>query len=137
MRAFVFKARAPDLVATLSLIILLGWLLHRYVASPLDRLAAAANSLRSGRLDVTVPEQGAQEIAVLAENFNAMARAMQEAQANLATSEERLSITLNSIGDALLATDTEERVTLMNPVRKASPAGLRPRPWGILSPRCS
>ncbi|HJX58026.1 MAG TPA: EAL domain-containing protein, partial [Thiobacillus sp.] len=116
MRAFLFKARAPDLIATLLLISLLGWMLHRHVASPLGRLAQAANALRSGRTDVAVPEQGPLEIAVLAENFNAMARAIQEAQASLAASEERLAITLNSIGDALLATDTEERVTLMNPV---------------------
>jgi diguanylate cyclase (GGDEF)-like protein/PAS domain S-box-containing protein len=116
MRAFVFKARAPDLIVTLLLIGLLGWLLHRYLAVPLGNLGRAANALRSGQLDVRVPEQGPQEIVVLAENFNAMARAIQEAQESLATSEERLAITLNSIGDALLATDTEERVTLMNPV---------------------
>ena len=116
MREFVFKARAPDLIATLLMIGLLGWLLHRYVASPLGRLARAANTMRNGQLDVRVPEQGPQEIAELAENFNAMAHAIQEAQADLVTSEERLAITLNSIGDALLATDTEERVTLMNPV---------------------
>ena len=98
------------------LIGLLGWLLHRYLAMPLGNLGRAANALRSGQLDVRVPVQGPQEIAVLAENFNAMARAIQEAQESLATSEERLAITLNSIGDALLATDTEERITLMNPV---------------------
>jgi diguanylate cyclase (GGDEF)-like protein/PAS domain S-box-containing protein len=116
MREFVLKARAPDIAATLLLIVLLGWLLHRYVAAPLGRLAQAANTLRSGHLDVAVPEQGAQEIATLAESFNAMARAVQEAQANLATSEERLAITLHSIGDAILATDADERITLMNPV---------------------
>ncbi len=118
-REFVLRGRAPELAAILLLIGLLGWLLHRYVASPLGRLAQAADTLRSGQLDVTVPEQGPQEIARLAGNFNAMTRAVREAQANLATSEERLSITLQSIGDALLATDTEERVTLMNPVAEA------------------
>ncbi|HMA13089.1 MAG TPA: HAMP domain-containing protein, partial [Steroidobacteraceae bacterium] len=116
MREFVLKARAPDIAATLLLIILLGWLLHRNVAAPLGRLAQAADTLRAGDLDVTVPEQGAQEIATLAKSFNAMARAVHEAQANLATSEERLTITLQSIGDAILATDADERITLMNPV---------------------
>jgi PAS domain S-box-containing protein len=39
-------------------------------------------------------------------------------QANLALreSEEKLSVTLNSIGDAVIATDAAARVTLMNPV---------------------
>ena len=119
MREFVFKARAADLTASLLLIGLLGWMLHRHVTSPLGRLAQAANTLRSGQLDVTVPEEGALEIARLAGSFNAMACAMQEAQANLATSEERLAITLHSIGDAILATDTEARVTLMNPVAES------------------
>ena len=116
MRHFVFRARAPDLIATLLMIGLLGWLLHRYVASPLSHLAAAANSLGSGDQDVTVPEQGPQEIAVLARSFNGMVHAVREAQAKLMTSEEQLAITLHSIGDALLATDLDERITLMNPV---------------------
>ena len=119
MRGFVFKARATDLTASLLLIGLLGWMLHRHVASPLGRLAQAADTLRSGQLDVTVPEEGALEIARLAGSFNAMTRAIQETQANLATSEERLAITLNSIGDGLLATDTGERITLMNPVAES------------------
>jgi len=119
MREFVFKARAADLTASLLLIGLLGWMLHRHVASPLGRLAQAADTLRSGQLDVTVPEEGALEIARLAGSFNAMARAMQEAQVKLVTSEERLAITLHSIGDAILATDTEARVTLMNPVAES------------------
>src|SRR5574340_1484834 len=53
---------------------------------------------------------------MLAESFNAMARAVQDAQAKLANSEERLTITLHSIGDAILATDADERIMLMNPV---------------------
>jgi PAS domain S-box-containing protein len=39
-----------------------------------------------------------------------------QAEAALRESEESLSITLNSIGDAVLATDTEGRVARMNPV---------------------
>ncbi len=35
---------------------------------------------------------------------------------SLKISEEKLGITLNSIGDAVIATDTEARVTLINPV---------------------
>jgi diguanylate cyclase (GGDEF)-like protein/PAS domain S-box-containing protein len=116
MRALVLKARAPDWLATLLAIVVLAWLLQRHVALPLARLAAAADLMRRGRLDINVPERGAQEIAGLATSFNAMARAVQDAQARLATSEERLAITLHSIGDALLATDAAGRVTLMNPV---------------------
>ncbi len=43
-------------------------------------------------------------------------RATEAARRALAESEENLSTTLHSIGDAVLATDTEGRVTRMNPV---------------------
>lgn len=119
IRAFVLRARAPDMIATVIAVLLLGWLLHRQVSAPLGRLAAAAAAMQSGRRDVAVPETGTGEVVTLAERFNAMARAIDEAQARLATSEERLAITLNSIGDAILATDTEGHITLMNPVAEA------------------
>ncbi|EGW21780.1 PAS domain S-box protein [Methylobacter tundripaludum] len=41
----------------------------------------------------------------------------QQQQTNaLQASEERLAVTLNSIGDAVIATDAEARITLMNPL---------------------
>jgi len=41
---------------------------------------------------------------------------LQQAHDTLRESEEKLAVTLNSIGDAVIATDTEARVTLLNPV---------------------
>ena len=41
---------------------------------------------------------------------------LQQAIATLQISEERLAVTLNSIGDAVIATDNQGRVTLMNPL---------------------
>ncbi len=43
-------------------------------------------------------------------------KALSEAHDTLRTNEENLSITLNSIGDGVLATDAEGRVTRLNPV---------------------
>ncbi|MBI1751383.1 MAG: PAS domain S-box protein [Acidobacteria bacterium] len=43
-------------------------------------------------------------------------RRMMEAHATLQESEEKLAVTLNSIGDAVIATDAEARIKLMNPV---------------------
>lgn len=133
MRQFVFRARAPDIAGTVMLLLLLAWLLQRYVAVPLGRLAGAAAEMRKGRLDVSVPETGAGEIVALAENFNAMARAVEEAQAKLSTSEERLAITLNSIGDAILATDVDGRVVLMNPVAEGLTGWTRSEAHGRLA----
>ena len=41
---------------------------------------------------------------------------LQQANVTLQVSEEKLAITLNSIGDAVIATDAEARVTLLNPL---------------------
>ncbi|MBU0945544.1 MAG: PAS domain S-box protein [Proteobacteria bacterium] len=41
---------------------------------------------------------------------------LQEANVTLRESEEKLAVTLNSIGDAVIATDAEARVTLLNPL---------------------
>jgi PAS domain S-box-containing protein len=43
-------------------------------------------------------------------------RATEASRSALGESEQNLSITLQSIGDAVLATDTEQRITRMNPV---------------------
>ncbi len=40
---------------------------------------------------------------------------LQQANVTLQLSEEKLAVTLNSIGDAVIATDAEARVTLLNP----------------------
>jgi PAS domain S-box-containing protein len=41
---------------------------------------------------------------------------LQRTNATLQISEEKLAVTLNSIGDAVIATDAEARVTLLNPL---------------------
>ncbi|MFH1493804.1 MAG: PAS domain S-box protein [Pseudomonadota bacterium] len=41
---------------------------------------------------------------------------LQQSNATLQASEEKLSVTLNSIGDAVIATDAEGRVTILNPL---------------------
>jgi PAS domain S-box-containing protein len=41
---------------------------------------------------------------------------LQQTNVTLQASEERLAVTLNSIGDAVIATDNEARVTLLNPL---------------------
>ena len=41
---------------------------------------------------------------------------LRQANATLQVSEEKLAVTLNSIGDAVIATDAEGRVTILNPL---------------------
>ena len=54
-----------------------------------------------------------QRLLALGEEAN---EKLQQTNLALQVSEENLSVTLSSIGDAVIATDTEGRVTLMNPI---------------------
>ncbi|MGP1679673.1 MAG: PAS domain S-box protein, partial [Burkholderiales bacterium] len=52
----------------------------------------------------------------LLENQERMNQQLRQANATLQVSEEKLAVTLNSIGDAVIATDAEGRVTFLNPL---------------------
>ncbi|MDP2176913.1 PAS domain S-box protein [Methylicorpusculum sp.] len=52
----------------------------------------------------------------LLENQEAMNKQLQQTNLKLRVSEEGFSVTLNSIGDAVIATDSQARVTLLNPL---------------------
>ena len=57
--------------------------------------------------------------AVALQNANTILAARQRAERELARERERLRITLASIGDAVISTDAEGRVTLLNGVAEA------------------
>lgn len=63
--------------------VLLAWLMSRWVAAPLQRLAGAARSVAAGRYQQRVPPEGPAEVESLALDFNRMVervRATQQGQ---------------------------------------------------------
>ena len=89
---------------------------RRAVVQPLQRLMAATDELAQGRHEPLERTMGLAELSELGRRFDRMARTRQAAEAQLRHSEENLAITLNSIGDAVMATDAAGNVTRMNPV---------------------
>ena len=79
------------------LALMLAWLLYRETQQRFQ-----------SRLD--------RETRRLLENQEATNRQLERANITLRESEENLAVTLNSIGDAVIATDAEARVTQLNPV---------------------
>ncbi len=123
------RTRLSDLLASnrrdellLGLVVILagvcvayGW--SRRVTQPLARFTRQVNNL--GNTDALAPgnfEYGATEIHTLANAFQSVLNDRREAMEALAEREENLAITLNCIGDAVVATDSEGRVMRMNPV---------------------
>jgi signal transduction histidine kinase len=57
-----------------------GFAIGRVVSAPITALARAARQVGSGELDVRVPVKGSYELQELAERFNRMAEALQQAE---------------------------------------------------------
>ncbi len=101
----------------LALALGLAWRLARSIVHPLESMLATTHRIAAGDMDARVPQpKTASDVAELGEAFNHMLEARQQAEHALRDSEENLAITLQSIGDAVMATDLQGRVTRMNPV---------------------
>ncbi len=115
----VLRSRLPELLAALGLTLLLVWLLHRHVSLPLTALRHASRRITAGDYSARADATGPREVAELADSFNSMSSRLQDAINNLQASKQQLSVTLQSIGDALIAVDLAGQVTLMNPVAES------------------
>ncbi|MBU0592549.1 MAG: EAL domain-containing protein [Gammaproteobacteria bacterium] len=103
---------------------LLSWLLVRSMTHKLRLLSNAADSIAAGKLDVTLADDsGRDEVSRLSRDFNLMARALEQDQEqrsrfekSLFMEKERALVTLHSIGDGVITTDTQGRIEFLNPV---------------------
>ncbi|PXW98080.1 PAS domain S-box-containing protein [Sphaerotilus hippei] len=115
----IWQERLPELAGFSLALLMLGMLLQHLVARPLRQLGAATARWGQGQLSARAEETGSREIADLARACNDMAQTLERARADLEANREQLSTILYSTGDALLATDTLSRITLLNPVAEA------------------
>ncbi len=108
------------LLATLLLTLLAGaltqWTLRRQLAplaATADAMAALADS---NQISQPLPSTRADEIGRLITGFNRILSLWTQREVALLQSQQHLATTLNSIGDAVIASDVAGRVTHMNPV---------------------
>lgn len=115
--------------STILVLVLLAIVLTRFT-KPIVKLTHAASQIAQGDLEKEITVGGKDEIGMLARNFNDMRNAIRQqiddlkheinerkqAEINLQRNEENLRTTLNSIGDAVIATDIDGKVVRMNPV---------------------
>jgi PAS domain S-box-containing protein len=90
--------------------------LSRFISLPVKRLRDHALVLGRGGTNDPAAAAGPAELRELADAFNSMAEQLRSRETNLRDQREWFSVTLTSIGDAVLTTDTEGRITLLNPV---------------------
>ncbi|WP_457573222.1 hybrid sensor histidine kinase/response regulator [Desulfolithobacter sp.] len=117
-------------LGALVLALILTFFMSRFIATPLHHLTTAMRNVRKGGVFEPVPVCRDDEIGDLISGFNRMAGRLEqriqdlhhevvcrkEAEKELAAESERLRVTLESIADGVIATDTEGRVVIMNRV---------------------
>jgi two-component system, NtrC family, sensor histidine kinase KinB len=106
-------------VAAMGLGLGFSLLLSKRLVLPIRRMMEATEALADGRYDVQVPAAGSDELARLAQGFNAMAGRLgvyHRLNVEQTIAEKRKSdAVLRSIEDGMVVVDAEFRMTNMNP----------------------
>jgi len=103
------------LVITLLIVFLLHAVLKR-LTRPLDNLSEVMFKARMGDQQVKARLEGPVEIVRIASVFNEMMSTLMEKQTALYNEKEQAIITLKSIADGVITTDTKGRIIYINPV---------------------
>jgi signal transduction histidine kinase len=96
------------------LILLYGSYLFRFVTMPVRTIAGGARRLAAGELSTRVPERGSGEVGELARDFNAMARSLDDQQAQIVRRNVELQAVLDATLDGILMADAEGNVLFAN-----------------------
>jgi diguanylate cyclase (GGDEF)-like protein/PAS domain S-box-containing protein len=106
-------------LATLLLTLLAGGLTWRMLKRQFRPLTETANAMVALSEKNQIPQplviHTDDEIGQLSNSFNRLIATWTQRESALRKSEQNLAITLNSIGDAVISTDQEGRITGMNP----------------------
>ncbi|MHB8691618.1 MAG: ATP-binding protein [Solirubrobacteraceae bacterium] len=102
-------------LALVGALALITALVHN-MRSPLDALVKATGDLAAGELERRVDPEGPRELQALGHAFNAMGGELAQGQRRLEEQRRRLSVTIESLGDALLVTEAgSSRIVTVNP----------------------
>lgn len=101
----------------LGLALIAAAIISKSISSPLDKLAQSAGSIMGLNLEkVNIPVIGSSETKELAKVLQKTFKKINKTTENLRNNEENLRVTLNSIGDAVIATDIKGNITRINSV---------------------
>ena len=79
-------------IAIISLSILIGFFVRKWVARPVKELVKATNQVSSGNLNYTINELGNDELGILGQSFNNMTNKLAEARLQLFQSDKMASL---------------------------------------------
>lgn len=100
----------------LLLIVVISLLAGHILTRRLAAVTRAAEAVSNGNLSARAAVSGLDEVAELSHVFDTMVQKINDDRSQLEQREQYLSLTLDSIGDAVITTDANGCVTRMNPV---------------------
>ncbi|RDH82813.1 MAG: hypothetical protein DIZ80_11100 [endosymbiont of Galathealinum brachiosum] len=115
----IWKSLLELFLVTLVAMVIFIWLIMRLVKTtlvPIQHAREAIDHVARGDYDYKLEPTGVHELDDMIYRITNMTKARQVAEISLQESEQDLLITLNSIGDAVIACDANGFVTRMNPV---------------------
>jgi diguanylate cyclase (GGDEF)-like protein/PAS domain S-box-containing protein len=95
---------------------LFAWMMGTNLTKDIYKLIGATQKVQQGERDIALSLKRKDELKALSENFQAMLTTIQDNEQALFTEKERAEITLKSIGDGVITTDYQGRITYLNPV---------------------
>ena len=114
-RDAITVAIVAGVLALIAALILIAGLV-RSMRRPLDELVGASGELASGKLERRVQPGGPRELRELGMAFNAMADDLTAAQQRIESDRRRLAVTIESLGDGLIVTESDSTaIATMNP----------------------
>jgi diguanylate cyclase (GGDEF)-like protein/PAS domain S-box-containing protein len=116
----VHRLQQGILLTAIVLILLAGsftwWILKRQLDPMFDIAKKLAHMAEAAETPQPLPMTRQDEIGELIGGFNRLLETLGRREKALQKSEQNFAITLNSIGDAVIATDPDGRITSMNPM---------------------
>ncbi len=114
------RARVLAITVTIASLVgvLLAWARGRRLLRPIAVLDLGVRRLAQGDLSARVRVSGSEEIAALGRSFNAMAEQLEtyrrSSVGDLMAERERLTAIMNSLADAVIVFDADQRVSSTN-----------------------
>ena len=98
-----------------SAVLLLLWLIDRFVGKPIAEATLVAQHISEGKLDNPIDTKGRDEASRLLRALENMQRSLSDYQQNLRHSEERTRLLLDSSGEGIYGIDLEGKCSFCNP----------------------
>ncbi len=115
LRSGLHKTLGSALLVSFLLTLVFSYILSRLTSRPLQQVAAIAAEIGKGNFNRRLPTEWHDELGDLAGIMNEMAAKLDEQLSRLTAERNRLDAILSGMGEGLMVTDKDGRITLVNP----------------------